>query len=495
MTTHSSARPDVAAPELAARAALDPHRPAFHFVAPAGWLNDPNGLTQRDGWYHLFYQYNPFAAVHDRIHWGHARSTDLTHWEHLPIALEPGAGPDADGCWSGVLVDDGGVPTLVYSGRHDGIELPCVATGSADLVEWTTDAANPVIPGPPGDLDIVAFRDHCVWREPGAEGLPGRWRQIIGAGIRGVGGTALLYESDDLRSWQYVGPLLVGDADAPARTAPDWTGTMWECVDLFHVDSEKAATDVLVFSAWDEGVTHHPLYWTGDYRGDRFEPKALHRLDLGGRFFYAPQSMQDEAGRRIMFGWMQEGRTDAAAVAAGWSGVMSLPRVVSAGADGSLHQAPAPEVDALRTDLLFEGDASALSLGALDGDQLDLELDVALAPRGSVELTVRATPDSQERTTYRLRRVGDEAEFSLDRSRSSLDESTDAQPLSGRIPLDGDVVRLRVLVDHSALEAFANGVPLAARVYPTRSDATHIAIALDDARASLRAWRVASAHI
>ena len=120
MTTHSSAQLDVAAMELAARAALDPHRPAFHFVAPAGWLNDPNGLTQRDGWYHLFYQYNPFAAVHDRIHWGHARSTDLMHWEHLPIALEPGDGPDVDGCWSGVLVDDDGVPTLVYSGRHDG---------------------------------------------------------------------------------------------------------------------------------------------------------------------------------------------------------------------------------------------------------------------------------------------------------------------------------------------------------------------------------------
>ena len=102
--------------------------------------------------------------------------------------------------------------------------------------------------------------------------LPGRWRQIIGAGIRGIGGTALLYESDDLRSWQYVGPLLVGDANAQPRTAPDWTGTMWECVDLFRVESEKDATDVLVFSAWDDGVTHHPLYWTGDYRGDRFEP-------------------------------------------------------------------------------------------------------------------------------------------------------------------------------------------------------------------------------
>jgi beta-fructofuranosidase len=171
---------------------------------------------------------------------------------------------------------------------------------------------------------------------------------------------------------------------------------------------------------------------------------------------------------------------------------MSLPRVVSARADGSLHQAPAPEIDALRTDILFDGDASAVTLGALDGDQLDLELDVTLAPGGSVEQTVRATPDNQERTTYRLRRFGDEAEFSLDRTRSSLDERTDAQPLSGVIPLEGDVVRLRVLVDRSALEAFANGVPLAARVYPTRSDATHIAIALDDARASLRAWRVTS---
>ena len=269
---------------------------------------------------------------------------------------------------------------------------------------------------------------------------------------------------------------------------------MWECVDLFRVESEKDATDVLVFSAWDDGVTHHPLYWTGDYRGDRFEPRALHRLDLGGRFFYAPQSMRDEVGRRLMFGWMQEGRTDAAAVAAGWSGVMSLPRVVSAGADGSLHQAPAPEVDALRAELLFDGDAAAMSLGALDGDQLDLELEARLAPGGSVELTVRATPDGQERTVYRLRRVGDEAELSLDRTRSSLDESTDAELLSGRVPLDGDAVRLRVLVDHSALEAFANGVPLAARVYPTRHDASRIAVDLDGARASLRAWRVASAR-
>lgn len=490
MTTPPMTSPVSAAPDLVERAAADPHRPAFHFVAPAGWLNDPNGLTQRDGWYHLFYQYNPYAPVHDRIHWGHARSTDLVHWEHLPIALEPSAGPDADGCWSGVFVDDGGVPTLVYSGRHGGVELPCLATGSDDLVEWTKEPGNPVIAAPPADLDIVAYRDHCVWREEATDARPARWRHIIGAGIRGEGGTALLYESDDLRSWRYVGPLLVGDTADRARTAPDWTGTMWECVDLFAVDG----TDVLVFSAWDDGVTHHPLYWSGSYRGDRFEPRSLHRLDLGGRFFYAPQSMRDETGRRLMFGWMQEGRTDAAAVAAGWSGVMSLPRVVTARSDGSLHQAPAPEVDALRAELLYDGPVAGVAGSGLGGDQLDLELEAVLPAGASVELAVRATADGAERTVYRLRRVGDEVEFSLDRSRSSLDSTVDTKPLAGVVGLEGDTVRLRVVIDHSALEAFANGIALAARAYPTRPDALQVSVDVDGgAGATLRAWRMAAA--
>lgn len=110
---------------LAERAVLDPHRPRFHFTAPGGWLNDPNGLTHRDGVYHLFYQYNPLAAAHHRIHWGHATSHDLVTWTDEPVALVPGAeGPDRDGCWSGVFVDDGGTPTLVYSGRHGDRELP-----------------------------------------------------------------------------------------------------------------------------------------------------------------------------------------------------------------------------------------------------------------------------------------------------------------------------------------------------------------------------------
>lgn len=166
---------------LAERALRDPHRPRFHFTSPGGWLNDPNGLSHWNGIYHLFYQYNPLAAAHHRIHWGHATSIDLVHWADEPVALVPGSdGPDRDGCWSGVLVDDGGVPTLVYSGRHGEHELPCVARGSADLRYWTKDPANPVITAPPEGTDITAFRDHCVWQEGQV------WRQLVGSGIRGA---------------------------------------------------------------------------------------------------------------------------------------------------------------------------------------------------------------------------------------------------------------------------------------------------------------------
>lgn len=475
---------------LVARAAADPHRPAYHFTAPAGWLNDPNGLTQRDREYHLFYQFNPYAPIHDRIHWGHAVSTDLIHWRDLPIALTPSEGPDVDGCWSGVLVYDGATPTIVYSGRHGDRELPCVATGSPDLIEWTKDAAGPVIAATPAGVDVTAFRDHCVWREGET------WRQLVGSGIRGQGGTAFLYESPDLREWTYIGPLLVGDSAVGGASDPDWTGTMWECVDLFRIGGEDAAhPDILVFSAWDEGVTHHPLYWSGRYEGDRFTPAALHRLDLGGRYFYAPQSMRDESGRRLMFGWLQEGRSDSAAVAAGWSGVMSLPRLVTAAPDGSIHQAPAPEVDALRDEQLVSLSSvlSAEPVEVVRGDELDLELRLTIPDGGAVTIALRATDDDAERTVLRLQRHGDRAELSLDRNRSSLDPEVDASPRAGAVPVDADGgVDVRILVDHSALEVFAGGVPLTARVYPTRADALGIRLSGDDVPVQLHAWSMRS---
>ena len=82
------------------------NRPIYHFAPLANWMNDPNGLIQWQGKYHLFYQHNPNGAYWDQMHWGHASSPDLVHWTHLPIALAPTqGGPDKDGCFSGCAIN------------------------------------------------------------------------------------------------------------------------------------------------------------------------------------------------------------------------------------------------------------------------------------------------------------------------------------------------------------------------------------------------------
>lgn len=461
--------------DLAQRSWEDPQRPRFHFVSPGGWLNDPNGVGQWGGTYHLFYQYNPHAPVHSRIHWGHATSTDLVHWTDEPVALVPGDGPDAEGCWSGVLVDDGGVPTLVYSGHLGRYESACIATGSPDLRRWTRDPANPVIAGPPAGLDVTAFRDHCVWREGET------WHQLIGSGIRDVGGAALHYTSPDLRDWTYQGPYVVGDAEPGGSDTDDfgpdgvpagepWTGTMWECVDRIPLDG----TEFLAFSAWDEGVTHYPLYTTVSTTASGRVPGRYHHLDYGMRHFYAPQSMVDERGRRIMYGWMQEARGDAATAVAGWSGVMSLPRELTLAPDGTIHQGPVAEVASLRA-------VHLTAPTAILGDQLDLELDVVLPALSSVRLGVRVSPDRSEQTVVRLSRDADgAARLDLDRAASSRADDLDVVPLGGPVPVGADDrVSLRVLVDHSALEVFANGRALTARVYPARDDSLGTFVEVD----------------
>lgn len=475
--------------ELIARAEGDPHRPRYHFVAPAGWLNDPNGLCRWGDTYHLFYQHFPTAPIHRDMHWGHATSSDLVHWRHEPVALAPGEdGPDSGGCWSGVLVNDNGTPTIVYSGHNDEVgQRSCLAIGDPDLRTWRKDPANPVIPDPPADLDLVAYRDHCVWHD-GQE-----WNQLIGAGIRGEGGTALLYSGPDLRTWRYRGPIHVGDANARSGV---WTGTMWECVDLFELDDRH----VLMFSTWSEGGTHYPAYLTGHYANGRFtpDPGDAYLFDYGLRFCYAPQSMRDADGRRVVLGWMQEGRPNDAVLEAGWSGVMSLPRVPRIGTDGQLHHEPAAEVATLRRDHVRVSDVELrpgppTPLSGIHGDQLDLEARFMPSHDAVIELAIRESPDGSERTVIVLDAAN--GELRLDRTHSSQDPAVDAEPRQGPLPIGPDgVVELRVLIDHSALEIFANGRALTARVYPTRPDALGVSVGAARGEAGLAkmdAWTMA----
>jgi beta-fructofuranosidase len=451
---------------------MDLHRPQYHFLPPNNWMNDPNGLIHWNGRYHLFYQHNPYAPVHGNIHWGHASSVDLVHWQHEPIALMPdAAGPDADGCWSGCAVVAAGVPMLLYSGHRQGRELPCLAMGSADLRHWQKYTGNPLLAAPPPELDLLGFRDHSVWREADW------WYMLIGAGIRDRGGAALLYRSHDLIHWDYRGPLLIGDAQAHE---PVWTGRMWECPDLFALVDRH----VLLVSAWD-GEPHATVAMIGTYEAEQFTPQQSAPFDYGAPCFYAPQSFYDAQGRRLVFGWAMEGRSSAAQQAAGWAGVMSLPRELTLSATGQLIQRPVAEVQLLRRQQYpWRGMALHANqewiVPQVRGAALELDLEILPAAGGTCSIVLRRSPDGAEQTRISYSAIHNS--LTIDCRQASLDQATD-RPLH-TIPLTlgvGEPLRLRIFLDHSMLEVFANDqIACTTRIYPTRADSIGIALAATD---------------
>ena len=191
----------------------DPLRPQFHLLPAANWMNDPNAPIYWKNNYHMFYQYNPNGAYWGDMHWGHAVSTDMVHWKHLPLALVPTpGGPDADGCFTGTSVVQDGKVVVLYTGvvvvppghatskggPQSYREAQCLMTSTdPELKVWTKLAA-PVIAEPPTGMQVNGFRDPSPWRQGDS------WYMVLGAGIANRGGVVLLYKSKDLHSWKYV---------------------------------------------------------------------------------------------------------------------------------------------------------------------------------------------------------------------------------------------------------------------------------------------------
>lgn len=460
----------------AARDAPDPWRPLWHFTPAYGWMNDPNGVIQLRGEYHLFYQHHPFGTDWGPMHWGHAVSRDLLRWQHLPIALAPTpGGPDAAGCFSGSAVDDGGVLSLVYTG-HGERQVQCLAT-SRDGRRFEKHAGNPVLGGPPAGFSAADFRDPKVWR------AEGRWWLVAGS-HRGDRGAALLFESADLYEWRFK---------AVAAESDGTQGSMWECPDLFALDGRH----VLAYSPM--GLpSRAPLVLVGrlDYATGRFAAESRHVADHGFDF-YAPQSFEDEAGRRIVIGWMENWESKTWPTKAhGWAGAMTVPRILRLRADGTPLWSPAPEIESLRCDPAAVAPQAfgpaALALDAVRGDSLDLEVEIEPGEAHVVALVVRRSADGAQRTRVVLDRAN--GTLAIDRDRSGAgDGGVHAAPLKLG---PGERIRLRVLVDRSSVEVFAQdgGVVLTDRVYP---DLSSVGTALEaDGRArlvSLKAWRLAPA--
>ncbi|OAT31904.1 sucrose-6-phosphate hydrolase [Buttiauxella brennerae ATCC 51605] len=313
--------------------------PHYHLAARAGWMNDPNGLVWFDGWFHAFYQHHPYSTQWGPMHWGHARSRDLLHWEHLPVALAPEGPEDKDGCFSGSAVVNGDELALVYTGhKYHGdpasddnlYQVQCLAT-SKDGIGFTRHGQ--VIDTPAG---LHHFRDPKVWREGET------WYMVVGARV-GDTGQVRLYRSDDLHHWEDAGLL---------AEAQEGMGFMWECPDFFTLNGKQ----VLMFSpqgmearGYDNRNLFQSGYLVGQWQpGEAFSQQSAFQEMDHGHDFYAPQSFLTPDGRRIVIGWMAMWESPLPEQQDGWAGMLTLPRELTLTADNRLQMRPARELESLR---------------------------------------------------------------------------------------------------------------------------------------------------
>jgi beta-fructofuranosidase len=470
----ASSRVGFAAPG-SAEIAHDPLRPEFHLMPQHNWMNDPNGPIWWKGQYHLFYQLNPHAAVWGDMHWGHAVSPDMIHWRHQPIALAPTpGGADGEGCFSGSAVVFEGKPTFIYTGVQnappeqatirDGNdklrETQMLAIAEDDkLLRWRKNQ-KPIIAAPPAGMMVTGFRDPCPWREGDT------WYLGIGSGEREVGGCVLLYRSKDLHQWEYMHKLVQGKPNGKVAANPCDSGEMWECPDFFALDGHH----VLLYS------TENKVFWTtGEYDTQKhlYFPLKTGVLDHDAAY-YAPKSFAAPDGRRILWGWLRETRPEAQFSAAGWSGAMSLPRVLNVNRDGYLEMSPAIECEKLRGD--------SASANVTQGEPLRIKLD---ALRREVRVSLGTAPS---KFSVSLMTDGAKAwELIVDVAGRTVTcgEITVAVP---QTPWVSDAVR--IILDASVIETFIVGrEALTSRVYNVAPGKTTLQIE------SLNAASIAGASI
>lgn len=321
-----------------------PYREQYHFVPYQNWVNDPNGLCWYQGYYHLFYQYNPHGQKWDDVYWGHAASKDLIHWVHLPVVLEPqpnllGDPDNKGGAFSGcaVVLED---EVVFYLTRHYGPQ-----EDGAQTQEWQTMMRSRDMIHFEPEREVIKEKPPGVghdFRDPKVTKIGDTWYMVL-AGNQNSNSTILLYQSADMENWSFAGPLI---------TEPDQRSTTFECPDFYSLDGKYVALGAL--------MRHHDEYnryqmtrcYLGEFKNNEFQVEATQWFDFGSDF-YAVQSFEHD-GRRVAIGWLSDFYGEHRVVEAGAYGGYSIPRELRIEA-GRLYMEPVPEIYALKDQKLYEG--------------------------------------------------------------------------------------------------------------------------------------------
>ncbi len=502
------------------RQSVDKYRPIYHFVSPESTLNDPNGLCFWQGNWHLFYQGYP--PEDRRQHWGHAYSKDLIHWKDLPYAIYPG--PERAVFSGSTLVESNRVIAMYH-----GTEVGNMVAISEDplLLNWkktTNDrAAIPLRSKSLFPLPYSVF-DPCIWKRDGIYYALSAGRAPKGPGGRQIA-ECYLFRSKNLVNWQYMHEFVEGDRFTLINDD-------YACPYFWPIGNRY----IMPFFSHMSGGQ----YLLGDYDTTRQKFVVTHgsKFNFGPASpsgVHAPSAAPDGKGGVIIIFNMNPGKPTGE-----WNQIFSLPRKLALVGNNEITQEPAGDIESLRGSYQK---VNPMTLAAnkeivfknIKGNAIEINLEIDPKTSPVIDFNVLRSPNKQEYTQisfYRERGMGAgrdyrygeiamvqgisnvqqnpvlpaplpqvrESLLSIESSFASLDPDVQPRaPETGAFVLSkNESLKLRIFIDKSVVEVFANGkLCLAVRVYPSRDDSVGFSICSHGQESelkSLEAWQMKSIY-
>ena len=454
---------------------LEQYRPIYHFTPPENWMNDPNGMVYYEGEYHLFYQHYPDSSVWGPMHWGHAVSEDLVHWQHLPIALYPdslgyifsGSAVIDKNNTSGLGTEDNPPMVAIYTyhnaeaARAGAIDYQTqgIAYSTDQGRSWTKYDQNPVIPNP----GIEDFRDPKVfWYAPQR-----KWVMTLA-----VSDHVSFYSSPDLKSWT-----------KESEFGQKWGshGEVWECPNLFPmpVDGAEEKRWVLLLSINPGGPNEGSAtqYFVGDFNGKTFTLDESFQEDVrnenGVWLDYGPDNyagvtwsdVPDDDGRRIFLGWMSNWHYGQEVPTYAWRSAMTVPRaltLVDLSVGLRVTSEPVQELRALRQNTksleatVVQDSLTIMNISA--NEPTTLEIDVAFNLSSTSARTMGVMLSNERGESLRIGYDAEASRYYINRGNSGktdFSEKFTAQAVAPRIT-DSDTLRMHLLIDVASVELFGD---------------------------------------
>ena len=389
-------------------------RPVYHHTPLYGWMNDPNGMFYKDGVWHLYYQWNPYGSQWENMHWGHSTSTDLIHWEHQPMALEPDW---LGSIFSGSCVTKGDEVVAFYTsaGHHQTQSMAVSRDGGRTFKKFS---GNPVLT----TSDVPDFRDpRPFWNED-----IHAWNLILAAGQE-----MRIYSSKNLEDWKY---------ESSFGKEYGNHGGVWECPDLFKInDKWVLLCNINPGGPFGGSATQ---YFVGQFDGHKFTcesmPKVTKWLDYGKDHYATVSFYNAPENRRVVLAWMSNWQYANQVPTKQYRSSNSIPRdlgLITCRDETYVSVRPSKEMLAARGTKLKK-----------PTEACELVVDL----KGQTEIVLSNSKGEQVVMAY----DGQKQVFTMDRSQSGDTSFSEAFPCTTVAPTYGVVRQLRIFIDRCSIEVF-----------------------------------------